>query len=584
MKQIEFAEKLSLPLDAATQTFGFIARKRAGKSYAAGKLAEGFAENGVQFVVLDPVGNWWGLRVAADGQGKGLDVVILGGLRGDIPLDPSAGALVADAVLDSGRSFVLDLSQFSLGDRKRFATAFGDRLWLRQKALADPQPIHVFLEEAQLFLPQNPMPDDRHMMGIWTEIVRLGGNKGIGVTIITQRPQSVTKEALTQAECLVVLQVNGVPEKKALKEWVVEKSADTKLLDELPFLKQGVAYVWSPQWLEHFGQHRIGKKWTFDAGATPKVGAKKMQAEVKPIDLEALRTQMAETVQKLEANDPKALKKRVFELEKQLSNLMAASQKQLKAAPALTKVETVEVPVLREKELGLLDKHLKLAAAIVDRLNQSAQVIATEANNLSLTINKRTAVKPPPKPTRTEPERAPRPPPRGPALHARPPPDAPDRKLGRGARDMLKALASRHPTALTKSQTATLARVPPRKSTFRNSMSELRVGGYIREEGEYLHITDTGLAYVGSDVEYVPPTTDDLVAMWTRRFPTKVNEMLKTVVDAHPNPVSHVELGERVGVDTTVSTYRNYLSMLRSNDLIVTDDSGVRASETLFPS
>lgn len=89
---------------------------------------------------------------------------------------------------------------------------------------------------------------------------------------------------------------------------------------------------------------------------------------------------------------------------------------------------------------------------------------------------------------------------------------------------------------------------------------------------------------MGSDVEYVPPTTDDLVAMWTRRFPTKVNEMLKTVVEAHPNPVSHAELGERVGVDTTVSTYRNYLSMLRSNDLIITDDSGVRASETLFPS
>ena len=107
-KLIEFAKDLKLPLDAATQTIGCIARKRAGKSYAAGKLVEGFYENGVQFVIVDPVGNWYGLRLAADGKTVGLDVPVLGGLRGDIPLDPHSGKLVADAIIDTGRSFVLD--------------------------------------------------------------------------------------------------------------------------------------------------------------------------------------------------------------------------------------------------------------------------------------------------------------------------------------------------------------------------------------------------------------------------------------------------------------------------------------------
>lgn len=591
-KQIDFAEKLSLPHDAATQTIACIARKRAGKSYAAGKLAEGFHEVGVQFVVIDPVGNWYGLRVAANGKDTGLDVIILGGLRGDIPLDPSAGALIADAVLDSGRSFVLDVSQFSLGERKRFVTAFGERLWLRQKGLADPQPIHVFLEEAQLFLPQQPMPDDRHMLGIWTEIVRLGGNKGIGVTLITQRPQSVTKEALTQVECLVVLQVNGVPEKKALREWIVEKGADTKLLEELPFLPQGTAYIWSPQWLEHFGKHAIKQKWTYDAGATPKVGVKKVQAELKPINLEELRLRMSETVKKLEESDPKVLKRRIVALETQLKKLIEVSS----GAKVETKV--VEVPVLQEKELKLLDKHLALGAELIasmykltDRFNQSAQVIATESNNLAMTMKQRFAAAKPVPP-------APKPPPNGTALRAvgqtanfgkiykKPAPPAEDgeQKLGRGAREMLKALACRHPTALSRGQVATLAGISPRSSTFRNYMSMLRVQRYIHEDHAGMHITEEGLGFLGDDIPAQPTTTEELVSLWSSKFTGKVNEMLRVLVDQYPNGMSKDQLGETVGISPASSTFRNYLSMLRSNELLgKTPEGDLMASDTLFP-
>jgi hypothetical protein len=40
MRQLHISPDLSLPVDAATQTFAFIARKGAGKTYAAGKLTE----------------------------------------------------------------------------------------------------------------------------------------------------------------------------------------------------------------------------------------------------------------------------------------------------------------------------------------------------------------------------------------------------------------------------------------------------------------------------------------------------------------------------------------------------------------
>ena len=116
---IHLAHELDLPTDAVTQTFGLIGRKGSGKTYAAGVLVEGLADAGAQVVVLDPVGNWYGLRLAADGQGEGLPIPILGGEHGDIPLEPGAGQLVANVLVERRSSAVLDLSPFRKNERKQ---------------------------------------------------------------------------------------------------------------------------------------------------------------------------------------------------------------------------------------------------------------------------------------------------------------------------------------------------------------------------------------------------------------------------------------------------------------------------------
>lgn len=54
----KIAEDVDLPADAVTQTFALLARRGAGKTYAAGKLAEVLLEGGAQVVVVDPVGVW----------------------------------------------------------------------------------------------------------------------------------------------------------------------------------------------------------------------------------------------------------------------------------------------------------------------------------------------------------------------------------------------------------------------------------------------------------------------------------------------------------------------------------------------
>lgn len=90
--KLAISDAVALPEDAVTQTFGCIGRRGAGKTYLAGVLAEQMLDLHAQIIVLDAVGNWYGLRVSADGKSKGKDIFVIGGEHGDIPVTAGAGA------------------------------------------------------------------------------------------------------------------------------------------------------------------------------------------------------------------------------------------------------------------------------------------------------------------------------------------------------------------------------------------------------------------------------------------------------------------------------------------------------------
>jgi hypothetical protein len=69
-----------------------------------------------------------GLRHGADGKGDGIRVLILGGIHGDLPIEPTSGAVVADLVVDEDASVIIDISRradgsmWSIAERVRFVT------------------------------------------------------------------------------------------------------------------------------------------------------------------------------------------------------------------------------------------------------------------------------------------------------------------------------------------------------------------------------------------------------------------------------------------------------------------------------
>jgi hypothetical protein len=373
MKQLRISDDLSLPVDAATQTFAFIARKGAGKTYAAGKLTECLLDAGVQVVVLDSVGNWWGLRLSEDGKSPAYDVPVIGGLRGDIPLEATGGHLIADIITETGRSLIVDISQFSKADRQRFALAFAERLWQSKKAERHPSPVHLIIEESQLIVPERVDSGAAKMVGIYEEIIRLGRNYGIGVSMISQRPQSVNKEVLNQTECLFALQVNGKHERVALRDWITYHGAEKSLVDELPALPIGTAYVWSPQWLGILQKVKIGKKKSFDASATPKVGSVQVRRDLKPLNLDDLKERMAATIEKAKQDDPKELRKQIAELKRQAG----------KSEPDPQAIERVVSRAVDEAQKEWKRVEQENAIAIQDlrgRLDKIAQLASLNGN------------------------------------------------------------------------------------------------------------------------------------------------------------------------------------------------------------
>jgi DNA helicase HerA-like ATPase len=173
---LHVADDLSFPARAVTETFGILAVRGAGKSNTAAVMAEEMFKAKLPFVVVDPVRAWYGLRASADGKGPGLPIPIFGGRRGDVPLERGAGNLMADLVVDQRLSCVLDLSDFdSEGSKKQFLLDFGRRLYQRNE-----QPLHLFLEEADDYIPQRPMRDEAQLLRAWENIVRRGRNRGLG--------------------------------------------------------------------------------------------------------------------------------------------------------------------------------------------------------------------------------------------------------------------------------------------------------------------------------------------------------------------------------------------------------------------
>jgi hypothetical protein len=552
---LRISDELTLPLDAATQTFAFLARRGGGKTYAASKLCEEMIAAGIQVVVLDPVGNWYGLRLAADGKGKGFGVPVLGGDHGDIPLEAGAGALVADLLVGKQVSVVLDVSTMRKNQRKEFATAFAEELFHRKKSARSP--MHLFIEEAQVFVPQKAMGADARMLGAFEDIVKLGRNYGIGATLISQRPQSVNKDALNQTEALFVLQTNGAQERKALEAWIVEQGLDVRgLVDELPSLPVGTAYVWSPSWLGITKKVRIAAKRTYDASATPNVGAQPAAPPtLAPVDLKAIELAMREISERAEENNAARLRRRIAELEKALQG---------KEARPKVEVKTIEVPAVSDTQIEEL-------RGAVTQMREHGQAMLGVAERIASALDRVG--------TRTK-----EPSPSAPRLRVVSDEEASDSRLSSSQQNILDMLSWAYELRISpmhKSQLAAFAGQSPTSSGYANNLGRLRSLGLI----DYIHgkVVLTASGQERAMPPQIPPTSEAIQERVYGLLSNAQARILRELVALYPDDVSKADLAVAAEQSPSSSGYANNLGRLRTLGFIDYPRPGrVTATPLLF--
>lgn len=583
---LHLSKGFSLPADAVTQTIAIIAKRRAGKSYLARRFAEQLHKASQQIVIVDPKGDWWGIRAAADGKGRGLPIVIFGGERGDVPLEPRGGELVAKLIVEDQVSALLDLSLFRKHEVATFMTAFLETIY-RLKALEKNRtPVMLFVDEADAIAPQKPQENEARMLGAAEDIVRRGGQRGIGCTLITQRSAVLSKNVLTQAEILIALRTISPQDLKALEAWIDVHGTDIErgtLMQSLPSLPLGDAWVWSPGWPTKDGIferiHTLPIE-TWDSGATPKPWHKPVQPKsLADVDLAVVRKQMAATIEEAKANDPRALRARIGELEKELAK---ERTKKAPTTPA-TKVERVEVPALSPKEFRALEKTLvkweEFAAIVIENAQRSAQNLTrildaveqgmkipklepliagmpikvdgeafkvTHRDGDSVTVARQT-------------QRA----------------TTSNGTLGKGERTVLIAVAQ-HRGGVSREQITVLTSY--KRSTRDLYLQRLAAAGMI-DRGDPIRVTPAGIDELGRDFEPLP-TGGELREYWMQKLPAGERAVLELLCKHYPNRISAETISENTLYKR--STRDLYLQRLASRKLIVRDHGYVRASELLF--
>jgi hypothetical protein len=554
---LRIAKNLDLPNEAITQTFAILAKRGVGKTYTASVMVEEMLKNNLPVVVLDPIGVWWGLRSSADGKKAGLPIIIAGGDHADVPITPDNGEIIANLVVDDKVSLVIDLSLFRKGEQTRFVTDFAETLYHNNRSA-----LHIVADEADAFAPQRPMKGQERMLGAVEDLVRRGRARGIGVTLITQRPAVLNKDVLTQVEVLVTLRLIAPQDRNAINEWVKvhgEPGQAEELMQSLPSLPIGTAWFWSPGWLDLFRRVAVRQRETLDSSSTPKVGDKVVARAMADVDLDKLREQLSETIAKVESEDPRLLKKRIRELELQLS--------QQKPQEPKIEIKEVEVPMLDPEDVSALRELAQNLTITANDLMAKLHV----ASNLHK-VSSVAKFSPPPK-------------------QAPPPPEmngfkadkvivdeyAGEEKLSLAERKILSALAQ-YPQGRSMTQTALLTGYAVNGGGFRNALSSLRTKGLIDGRGE-IKITETGLSIIGSDYEPLPEGRA-LVEYWKSRLGKAERMILDVAVNNYPAELHIDQVAEMTGYAANGGGFRNALSRLRTLELIE-GRSEIRAHETL---
>lgn len=596
------------PPEAMEEHSAIIGKTGAGKTYTAKGFAEDLLAEGARFCVIDPTGVWWGLKSSADGESEGFPVVVFGGDHGDVPLDEHDAEAVARIVATTATPCVLDVSAFpSLAAQKRFMTDFAEHVFRLNK-----EALHLFVDEADAFMPQRPGPDEQVMLGRWDTIARRGRSRGFRLTLITQRPAVLNKNALSQVGTLIALKLTSPQDRKAVGDWIegnADKTAGKALLNSLPGLNRGEGWVWSPghDVLERVQFSTIT---TWDSSRTP--GKGEIHREAKTLaraDISAILAAMgtptaqqpgsvstppdADMLRKAREEGHRAgygaaLADAAGKLERLTTALRDYQAMTVQAVTYVDRLRTMLMQHVARVSLDFPEVRMSDGAALADlgvefmRDSLRGWTPPTDGRERRFDLSEVMSIMDDDAPgdflepvygekaeiRAVEPQEPAPPPPATPkALEGFP-------AFSPAATRMALALAERWPASITRKQWGTLARVTEGGGTFATALKTLREAGFYEEAAQRVTATQTchefSVAFYHPDG---PGSWESDFAMWRSFLPTTARKVFDAIRDLGGS-ATRARLADEAGLAVGGGTFATALKVLHDNELLTVSREG----------
>ena len=565
---------LPIPAEALEDCGAILGRRGAGKSGTGRLLLEHELDAGHRCVVIDPKGDWWGARMDAKGKPSGYDLPIFGGEHGDLELREGMAADLGRIIATHDVSCIVDLSAFpSIAAMRRFARDFAVALYDHNR-----QPITLFVDEADQLAPQRVPADMAKLLNAMENLIRLGRQRGIFMWMLTQRPQVLNKNLLSQAESLIAMKMTTPHDRGAVRDWMNAHDPDQAKQVELQLAKLSVgeAFAWVPaaDFLERV-QFPLFR--TFDSGRTPRHGEKIETVALPPIDLsavsEALASVAEEEGEKFDDTIP-ADPKKAFEKRGAVGSAIKQREDRIAELEAVNAALNDLVDDLRDQI-----EELRGVNAECDRysigIGEAADILndLLEGNRSFDAVPKdRPPPPPPPSPSK---------PPPGPK--AAPPGDSDVTGPMQKILDGLGWWLSIGHDAPRVAQLAFASGYSPRSTSFEKARGQLRSAGLVEyPEGGATSLTEAGRAV--ASVPDTPATRAELHRMVLARLTGPQTAILGALVAAWPEALPTEELAANSGYSDRSTSFEKARGQLRGLGLAdYPRPAETRAEDWLFP-
>jgi len=283
---------IKIPHKVVTKVQLITAKRDSGKSYTAGVEEEECIKHSLPFVVISGMKAHNGIRSV-------YKIPILGPVdynsqefQPDLNIAVEDARLIAHLIVEQNLSCILYIGNWRKDLQRIFVAEFLDEIFYINNS-----PRNLYIEEADVFAPQsNASTESKQSRTALDEVVRRGRERGLGVTMITQRPAVLHKDIMTQADLYLIGNFIADQDIKAIHNILSHNgklsSNELKtLIKKINSFAQGEFLLYSPSWLKKIKTFKVKKRKAFHSGATPEFG-EEQEWKALPVNVSHLRKRL----------------------------------------------------------------------------------------------------------------------------------------------------------------------------------------------------------------------------------------------------------------------------------------------------